>query len=246
VYGLWVVAWVFPRLSNAQKSARISAWALDLLALAAIKFEFSGVPCQSGPMLLAANHISWLDIVLMLASSPCHFVAKSEIARWPLLGRLTRAAGTLFIARDSARDALRVVHHMADELRAGAVLAVFPEGTTSDGLRLLPFHANLFQAAISADAPVQAVALQFVDARSGQVSRTPCYIDDDSLIESVWRTLRAPPLLARVRFGAVQTCQQRSRRVWAQDVRLEIGMLLSGVTAPEQQTPSVDGHAMDA
>jgi hypothetical protein len=86
-------------------------------------------------------------------------VAKSELKAWPLIGPLATAAGTLYIERASSRDALRVVHHMAERLQAGDVLAVFPEGTTGDGVHVLPFHANLLQAAIAARAPAQAVGL---------------------------------------------------------------------------------------
>ena len=224
--GLMVVRWRFPHFSAPQKSARIQAWALDLLALLAIEVEVKGVPPAPGPVLLVANHISWLDIVLMLATCHCRFVAKSEIARWPVLGLLTRAAGTLFIARDSPRDALRVVHHMAEELKSGAILAVFPEGTTSNGLQLLPFHANLFQAAISANAPVQPVALQFLAADTGQISLAPCYIDDDTLFGSVWRTLTSPPLRASLTFGTPQPCNGRDRRTWAGEMRESVASLL--------------------
>jgi 1-acyl-sn-glycerol-3-phosphate acyltransferase len=217
--GLWLVAWGFPRLSSAEKAHQVKAWAHDLFELVAIKVEVSGVAPMQGSVLLVANHISWLDIVLLLSASHCRFVAKSEISRWPVLGLLTRAAGTLFIARDSPRDALRVVHHMAEELKAGAVLAVFPEGTTSNGLQLLPFHANLFQAAVSAHVAVQPVALRFVDAATGAPSLAPCYIDDDSLLDSVWRTLSAPPLRAQLHFCQPQMAEGRDRRAWAADVR---------------------------
>ncbi len=227
IRALILVAWQFPGLSTLQRSERIQAWALDLLALLAIKVVATGKAPQSGPLLLVANHISWLDIVLLLAGGPCRFVAKSEIQHWPLFGRLSRGVGTLFIARESPRDALRVVHHMADELRAGALLAIFPEGTTSDGHRLLPFHANLFQAAISAHAPIQPIALSFVDARTGQLSLAPCYIDDDSLMRSVWRTLTAPSLCATLNFGVPQLPKGRERRVLAADVRRDIEGLLA-------------------
>lgn len=226
IHGLMVVTWQFPRFSAQQKYDRIQAWSIDLLACIAIKVEVHGNPTQRGPMLLVANHISWLDIALVLASGHCRFVAKSEIQHWPLIGQLARAAGTLFITRESPRAALHVVHHMAEQLRAGEVLAVFPEGTTSNGLQLLPFHANLFQAAISADAPVQPVALQFVNASTGQISLAPCYIDDDTLFGSVWRTLTSPPLRASLTFGTPQSCNGRDRRTWAGDVRESVASLL--------------------
>ncbi len=228
LYGLMVVTWRFPRFTAEQKYDRIQAWAHDLLACLAIEVAVTGKPTQRGPMLLVANHISWLDIPMVLASGHCRFVAKAEIQHWPLIGRLARAAGTLFIARDSPRAALHVMHHMAEQLRAGEVLAVFPEGTTSNGLQLLPFHANLFQAAISADAPVQPVALQFVDASTGQISLAPCYIDDDTLFGSIWRTLTAPPLRATLTFGAPQSCNGRDRRTWAGAVRESVASLLQG------------------
>ena len=120
---------------------------------------------------------------------------------------------------------MRVVHQMADALRQGQVLAVFPEGGTGDGVTLLPFHANLLQAAISVDAPIQPIALQFMDAQTNEVSLAPCYRHDDTLIGSLWRTLCAPPLLAQVRYGDTQTAQGRSRREWAHDLQATVANL---------------------
>lgn len=222
IHGLTVILWRFPTMTEAQKAQTIQAWAQKLLAQLAIRLVVTGQAAERGPMLLAANHISWLDIPLLLAAGHCRFVAKAEIQHWPLVGKLAHAAGTLFIARESRRDAMRVVHHMAEHLRAGDILAIFPEGTTSNGQQLLPFHANLFQAAISACAPVQPVALGFVDAASGQPSLAPCYIDDDSLLGSVWRTLTAPPLCATVTLGEPQWPGERDRRALATDVRAAV------------------------
>jgi 1-acyl-sn-glycerol-3-phosphate acyltransferase len=170
-------------------------------------------------MLLVANHISWLDILVMHAARHCRFVSKADVKHWPLIGTLATGAGTLYVERESRRDAMRVVHHMADALRSGDVLAVFPEGTTSDGRTLLPFHANMLQAAISADAPAQPVALSFVDAASGQLSLAASYVGDDTLVGSLWRTLTAPPLAAVVTFGMPQHAQGRERRAWAAALR---------------------------
>ena len=219
VTGLLTVLLVFPRLSAAQKEERIKAWALVLLARLAIKLIVVGKPPESGPLLLVANHISWLDIVVIHAARHCRFVSKADVRHWPLIGTLASGAGTLFIERDSRRDAMRVVHHMAERLGAGDLLAIFPEGTTSNGVDLLPFHANLFQAAIAADVPVLPVALQFVDAASGARSLAPCYIDDDTLLGSIWRTLCTPGIAAVVSFGVPQLAQGRDRRIWAADVR---------------------------
>jgi 1-acyl-sn-glycerol-3-phosphate acyltransferase len=123
---------------------------------------------------------------------------------------------------------MRVVHHMAERLRAGDVLAIFPEGTTSDGVSLLPFHANLFQAAISADAPVLPMALRFIDAATGELSLAPCYIGDDTLIGSMWRTLCSPGISAVLTFGEPQRAQGRDRRAWAADLQLAVEGLRLG------------------
>jgi 1-acyl-sn-glycerol-3-phosphate acyltransferase len=217
--GLFTILWVFPRLSQPQRNERVQAWARRMLTLLGITLELHGQPPRHGPVLLVANHISWLDILVMHAARHCRFVSKADVRHWPLVGALATGGGTLYIERESRRDAMRVVHHMADALRAGDILAVFPEGTTSDGLQLLPFHANLLQAAITADAPVQPVGLSFLDARTRAVSQAARYIGDDTLVGSVWRLLSSPPIVAVVRFGAPEHAQGRDRRAWAADLR---------------------------
>jgi 1-acyl-sn-glycerol-3-phosphate acyltransferase len=114
---------------------------------------------------------------------------------------------------------------MAEALQQGHVLAVFPEGGTGDGITLLPFHANLLQAAISVNAPIQPIALQFIDAHTHDISLAPCYRDNDTLIGSLWRTLCAPPLLAQVRYGDKQTADGRNRREWALDLQATVADL---------------------
>ena len=224
LYGYWRVRTVFPKLNDAQQARAVEVWARGMLAIIGIEVRVKGHPAH-GPVLRAANHISWLDILVMHAACHCRFVAKSEIRGWPLVGVLTTGGGSLYIERASNRDAMRVVHQMADALRQGQVLAVFPEGGTGDGVTLLPFHANLLQAAVSAEVPIQPVALQFIDAATGALSLAPCYHAHDTLISSLWRTLCAPPLLAQVRYGTTQMAQGRSRRVWAQDLRETIADL---------------------
>jgi 1-acyl-sn-glycerol-3-phosphate acyltransferase len=108
---------------------------------------------------------------------------------------------------------------MAECLAQGDVLAVFPEGTTGNGAQVLPFHANLLQAAIAAKAPVQPVALHFADCTTGAMSFVSCYIGDDTLVQSVWRTLKANNLEAVVSYGVPQTADGRDRRAWAVDLR---------------------------
>ncbi|CAN7580016.1 1-acyl-sn-glycerol-3-phosphate acyltransferase [Acidovorax sp. Leaf78] len=216
--GLWIVALRFPALSEDQQHAHVQAWSLQLLARLGISLRVVGQPPVAGPVMLVANHISWLDIPVMHAGRHCRFVSKSDVKGWPLIGTLATAAGTLYIERSSRRDALRMVKSMQDALGRGEVLAVFPEGTTGDGRDMLPFHANLIQAAVAAQAPVQPVGLRFADKATGATSFAPSYIGDETLIGSIWRTLSAPPIEAVVHYGEIQQPEGRDRRVWTQNL----------------------------
>ena len=222
--GYWTIRTLFPKLNDEQQARYVEVWARGMLAIIGIQVRVKGHPAP-GPVLMAANHISWLDILVMHAACHCRFVAKSEIRSWPLVGVLTTGGGSLYIERGSNRDAMRVVHQMAAALQQGQVLAVFPEGGTGDGVTLLPFHANLLQAAISAGAPIQPIALQFLDAQTQLTSLAPCYRDTDTLISSLWRTLCAPPLLAQVRYGDKQVAAGRNRREWASDLQVTVSHL---------------------
>lgn len=222
--GLATILLRFPRLAPQQRDIRVQVWASAMLQRLGVALQIDGAPPDAGPLLLVANHVSWLDIVVLHAARHCRFVSKADVGRWPVVGSLATGAGTLYVERASRRDAMRVVHDMVQALRDGDILAVFPEGTTSDGTQVLAFHANLIQAAISAPAPVQPVALRFV-GQDGRPSRAVSYIGDESLLGSIWRTLRAADLRAVVRFGAPQHADGRDRRTWARDLRAQVEQL---------------------
>jgi len=224
--GMLTIALVFPRLSQEQRELRVQDWSARLLACLGIELVVQGPAQVQGPLLLVANHLSWLDITALHAARYCRFVSKADVARWPLIGKLASGVGTLFIERSVRRDALRVVRHMADSLKAGQVLAVFPEGTTGDGEQLLPFHANLLQSAISASAPVQPVALHYMDRPSGARSKAPSYVGGETLLASIWRTVRDPGVVAIVRFGEPQSAAGKERRSWAVELKTSIASLI--------------------
>ena len=215
----------FPRLAPDQREARVQAWALDMLHCLGVQLDVQGQVPRNGPLLLVANHISWLDILVMHAARHCRFVSKADVKRWPVVGTLATGAGTLYIERSSRRDALRVVHDMAQALRDGDVLAVFPEGTTSNGQAMLPFHANLLQAAISAPAPVLPVALQYLDPATGAPTRAASYVGDESLVGSVWRTLSADGVRAVLHFGTPEQALGRDRREMARELHAAVAAL---------------------
>ncbi|MFY3386919.1 lysophospholipid acyltransferase family protein [Paracidovorax sp. MALMAid1276] len=226
--GVWIVALRFPALSPDQQHAHVQAWSMQLLAHAGIHLRIQGQPPVTGPVMLVANHLSWLDIPVMHAARHCRFVSKADVQGWPIIGALATAAGTLYIERSSRRDALRMVKTMQEALQRGEVLAVFPEGTTGDGREMLPFHANLLQAAVAANAPVQPVGLRFVDRATGATSFAPSYIGDETLVGSIWRTLSAPAIEAVVHYGETELPAGRDRRSFTHDLHARVDQLRRG------------------
>lgn len=216
----------FNQLDAQTQQRVVEQWAHDFLRHAGIELRIKGQAVVQGPMLLVANHQSWLDIPTLHAARNCRFVSKAEIANWPLVGRLARAAGTLFIQRSSRRDTQRTVQAMTEALRQGDILAVFPEGTTGNGRELLPFHGNTLQAAIDADVPVLPVALTFLDRRTDQASFVPCeaYLDEP-MLRSLWRTISTDHLVAVVHYGTPEKANGRDRRTWAQDLQAAVQAL---------------------
>jgi 1-acyl-sn-glycerol-3-phosphate acyltransferase len=252
VGGWWTITVHFPGWTVAQRAHAVQHWAAGLLRILAVALTVArdieegdegrvASAASERSVLRVCNHISWLDILVIHAAGHCRFVSKAQVHGWPVIGTLAAGGGTLFIERESRRDAMRVVHHMADSLRAGDVLMVFPEGTTSDGTGVLPFHANLIQAAISADCAVQALGLRYTDCTTGRVSTAASYVGDDSLLGSVWRTLSAPRFEAVLRFGVPEFGEGRSRRQWAHDLHDVVQALraapLPGGSSPRSAAP---------
>ncbi len=199
LHGVWVVAREFRTAGEVHRLMRIQWWARRLLHLLGVEVITEG-GAGAGGQLIVANHVSWLDIVAVHAACPrARFVSKADVRHWPVIGTLVDAAGTLYIERESKRDAMRVVHQMAAALQAGDAVAVFPEGTTGDGHALLPFHANLMQAAVATATPVQPLALRFSEPGHA-VSPAAVYIGDTTLVQSLWNIARAQGLQVRVRY----------------------------------------------
>lgn len=166
-----VAASFFGALQPARRDALVRAWARSLLRALGVRLRVEGAPA-AGPMLIVANHVSWLDVMAIAAVRPATFVCKSEIATWPLVGWLLRRAGTVFIRRRSLRDLLRVNAELRARFARGEAVAAFPEGTTTDGSIVLPFRPGLFQPAIERGLPVQPVALGYSGVRAAYVGET--------------------------------------------------------------------------
>lgn len=215
--GLRTISRHFKTATQFERDAMVQAWSKELLGILNVDLAVQGAQPANG--LVVANHVSWLDILVMNAAHPVRFLSKSDVKAWPLLGSLIEGSGTLFIERSKRRDAMRVVQTITGYLRDGHRIAVFPEGTTNDGIHVLPFHGNLIQAAVDANCLVTPVGIRYLQQASGARSLAPAYIDDDTLLGSVWRTLRQGPLVAQVSVGEPQAANSRDRRQWAHDLR---------------------------
>jgi 1-acyl-sn-glycerol-3-phosphate acyltransferase len=231
VHGLLVVLVRFPSLDAAGRHARIAWWSREMLAALGARLEVRG-SFRPGAKLIVANHVSWLDIMAVHAVCPqARFVSKAEVHHWPLVGRLVGSAGTLYIERERRRDSLRVMHHMAEAMAAGDTVAVFPEGTTGDGRTLLPFHANLLQAAIAHATPIQPVALRFSDPLHA-FSPAALFLGETTLAQSLWRLACARGLVVTVSVLPAQGSAHADRRALAQHLREQIGQVLDQAAEP--------------
>ena len=225
LHGLLLVLLLFPWLKAAQRQPHIAWWSAKLLRVLGMRLQLQG-QFSPGATLVVANHISWLDIMAVHAVCPrARFVSKADVQRWPVVNRLVSAAGTLYIEREKRRDALRVVHQMAQALKDGDTVAVFPEGTTGEGLALLPFHANLLQAAIATGTPIQPVALRYADADHA-VSPTALWVGETTLVQSLWRLACGKGLRVLLTVLPPMRTAHADRRALAEHVRDEIGQAL--------------------
>jgi len=223
--GLFTVLVLFPFGGERFRRGAIRHWSRMLIATCGVRpvaVRTGGArplaELQSG-RLVVANHISWIDIFVIHSQCPCSFVAKDEIRGWPLLGTLVARTGTLFIERGRRRAVHRMIEHIERRLQAGGRVAVFPEGTTSDGRRLLPFHANLIEGAVRAGVPVAPVGIRYVDG-NGETSPIIEYIGDTTFVASLWRIIGAPAVRCEViALEEIATGETVSRHEIAQQAR---------------------------
>lgn len=219
LHGMLIVQWRFGSYSQAQRDARIGWWSAKLVTLLGLRIVTKGSVPPMTRTLVVANHVSWLDIPVIHAVLPqARFVSKADVLQWPLIGALISGAGTLFIERERKRDALRVMHRMAQALNDGQAVAVFPEGTVSDGAGLLPFHANLLQAAVSTHASVLPVVLRFSDDEHA-LSEAVQYLEDTTLLGSAWRIVCTPRTMVTITVLPPVSAHGMDRRALAEAAR---------------------------
>ncbi len=194
--GLAAAALVYPLVGRPTRLRMKRRWSRQLLGMLGVRLQAEAASLPS-PALLVANHVSWLDIHVINTLAPAAFVCKAEVREWPFIGWLCERTETVFMPRDSRSAAKQTSEIVALRLRQGWRVAVFPEGTTSDGGEVLPFHGALLQGAIDADCHVQPLALRYV-GEDGQPSAAPAYCGDTTLLQSLCRVASMPRLEARL------------------------------------------------
>lgn len=224
--GLGTMSFRFPGLSAPRRRAEVRRWSHKLLTILGVRIHAANHPAALPPCcMLVTNHISWLDVFVVLASHPSVFVAKSEIRGWPVVGWLCERAGTLFIERGNRGAARRVNAAIVAALQKGTVVSVYPEGTTSDGRRLGRFHAALFQPAIDAGATLLPLALCYTD-RNGRHCSATDFVGETSFAESLWSTTSARHIVADLQWLAPVDCSGRERRELARETAAAIAAAL--------------------
>ncbi|WP_043113953.1 lysophospholipid acyltransferase family protein [Solimonas soli] len=208
-------------------------WHRRLLGILGLRVTVHGKPL-SGAHLTVANHVSWLDIPLMGSVEPLRFVAKAEIRHWPIAGQLATACGSLYIRRGKG-GARPMLDRIAVCLRQGGAVVLFPEGTTTDGRQVLPFHARLFGAAIEAHCPIQPVALRYHPGAGGR--DVAPFIGDDDLLRHVLRVLREPGLRVDVFYCTPLATGGADRAALSVQAQAAVERALGLPVAPAAQTP---------
>lgn len=226
--GLATCALVFPWAGARLRERLVRRWSARLLAICRVRVEHMAGAAPLAHALIVSNHISWLDIFVINALHPCRFVAKAEIRAWPVLGWLVAQAGTVFIARGNRRDLRHIFKGLVDALGQGQRVAFFPEGTTASQGQLLPFHANLLEAAIDARVPVQPYALAYVDARGGWHAAVD-YTGETTFVDSILRILQGEPVVARLGCLAPIASEGAHRRELGAQAREAIAQALGTV-----------------
>jgi len=228
-----ILALVFPRVSPAARRRLVRWWSAKLVRIAGLRVEVAGPPppAQGEAAMIAANHISWIDIFVVMSVRPARFIAKSEIRDWPVAGWIADRAGTLFIRRARRHDTARINDRVHAALAQGDCVGLFPEGTTTDGRELLHFHTSLFEPAIANAATVHPAAIRY-EHEDGSHCAAVAYVGEMSFMESMGGVLGARGVTARLSFAAaIAPGAGLDRRAAARTAHERIASLLGLSTA---------------
>ena len=204
-----------------KKNQMKSYWMRLLGRCLNLKIQVEGTPIP-GAALIVCNHISWIDIVAIGAHVPGCFIAKSDLLRWPIIGFITRQSGNIFVKRGNKQQVRQTTEQIAWILKQDLKIIAFPEGTTSDGKQLLPFHASLFQPALLTKTPIQPLVIEYL----GTARKLAPYIDDDVFIPHLWCILGLKEIQIRLSFMDVIETSNKTRQSVKHESWRQINRLL--------------------
>lgn len=234
ISGLIIAAIIFPALGVLSKPSKAKG-RRDALKLAWLKWFswilglhiiIKGKPLNQ-PALLVSNHISWVDIIVLGQFTPAHFVAKSDILAWPVIGYLAKQGGTVFVRRGDKQQAKAIAEEMIWLLKQNSTVIAFPEGTTTKGDMVLPFHASLLQAALLTKAVVRPVAIQYL----GEATRYAPFIGEDEFLPHLLKLLLLDKVEVCVSFLPSVATAGKNRQSVSNEAR---AMILENVTGEQQ------------
>ena len=211
--GLLLVRFVFPQLKPNEREALVEQWSREVLDVLNIRLVLHGElpPHRVSSIFFVANHISWIDILVLNAVRQVRFVAKAEVQSWPIIGQLARRTGTFFLQRNSPTEVGRLTRSLTSALRRGDCVAVFPEGTTTDGSSLRSFHSGLFEAPVLAGSLTWPITLRYVDSH-GNPDTSLSFVGDESLVASIINLLKRATITVHIHFAVPFESSEGSRQ----------------------------------
>ena len=171
---------------------------------------------SSATRLLVANHISWLDPLVIQTLQHSIFVAKQEVSRWPVVGHIAKGCDVVFVNRGSPSSARKMVQSMTDALQRNMCIAGFPEGTSTEGHQVGLFHSNLFEVAVANACEVIALSLRYKDPATQAMRFEPAFVGDIGFLQSLHRVICAPPMVVQVVVSDPIAPHGHTRRTLAQ------------------------------
>jgi 1-acyl-sn-glycerol-3-phosphate acyltransferase len=218
-------------LNYEQRALWMQSCGQRILGGMGLRYSYTGEPPRRG--LLVANHISYLDICFLGTIQPLCMVSKAEISRWPLFGMMARAGGVIFVDRSSRASAVSVTGQVAQRLHEPVPVLFFPEGTSTDGSKVLRFHSRLFTPAAEGGFPVTTATIRYI-VEDGTPERELCWFGDDAFLPHLWKVLGAAGFHAEITFG--ETRIYPDRRTAADSTHAEISALRGDAAVPEESS----------
>lgn len=238
IYGL-LLAIPFPALGLKTQLYILRVWSTQLLEIMNVKVTDAPKVHEISAGMVVANHISWLDVCVLNTVVPTRFVAKAELKDWPIIGWLCGRAQTLFIERGKARAAARINLEVVKQIKEGFQFSVFPEGTTTDGSYVAPFHSSLLQPAVDAGVMVQPLALTYFDC-NGERSKVAPYIGEMTFVQSLWKILATTSIQVQLVATPALNAAELDRRELALAAQEQIASSLNRMVATEEIETFID------